>query len=302
MDLEDPLESPDGALTTPRLDDGAQKGFALVQSLLASGFGGGGRQQQLQVPGTTLALSKAELSKENAASDSYLSELNELNRGAESRSDRASKISQSVARNVMPYSEVEEQEAFRRELEIDEKSRAAVWEALDVVLESLVGRRLGERHLVLYRSAVIDAATYRQGFVVDADRLIQWLSAAVLEGSELATRVKVMPAPSEEVSYDYNNGGFRYRHQFAEPFDSLASVLTLAPLPEAGGVSFVYLLRANVAHGDGGPRWPLSYGHGTARLCRAASELRLRCLPRAQNSADGDPHVRGDAPRRTCFR
>ena len=38
--------------------------------------------------------------------------------------------------------------------------------------------------------------------------------------AELATRVKVMPAPSEEVSYDYNNGGFRYRHQFAEPFDS----------------------------------------------------------------------------------
>ena len=240
------LESPDGTLTTPRLDDGAHKGFALVQSLLASGFGGGGRQQQQQqqVPGTTLALSKAELSKENAASDSYLSELNELNRGAESRSDRASKISQSVARNVMPYSEGEEQEPFRRELEINEKSRAAVWEALDVVLESLVGRRLGERHLVLYRSAVIDAATYRQGFVVDADRLIQWLAAAVLEGSELATRVKVMPAPSEEVSYDYNNGGFRYRHQFAEPFDSLASVLTLAPLPEAGGVSFVYLLSA----------------------------------------------------------
>ena len=243
------LESPDGTLTSPRLDDGAQVTLALVQTLLASGFGGrwrqlGAEKRQQQVPGTTLALSKTELSKENAASDSYLSELN---RGAASRRDRASKLSQSVARNVMPYSEGEDQEAYRRELEmdgLDGLSQLKNWEALDVVLESLVGQRLDERHLVLYRSAVIDAATYRQGFVVDANRLVQWLAMQVLAGSELATRVEVMPAPSEETSYDNNNGGFRYRHQFAEPFGSFASLITLAPLPEAGGVSFVYLLSA----------------------------------------------------------
>ena len=240
------LESPDGTLTSPRLDDGAQATLALVQTLLASGFGGRSRrpvaeQRQQQVPGTTLALSKArrqdEFSKKNPVSDSYLSELN---RGAASRSDRASKLSQSVARNVMPYSEGEEQEVYRREL--DDASQAHTWEALDVVLESLVGQRLDERHLVLYRSAVIDAATYRQGFVVDANRLVQSLAAQVLAGSELANRVEVMLAPGEETSD--HNGGFRYRHQFAEPFGSLASLITLAPLPEAGGVSFVYLLSA----------------------------------------------------------
>jgi len=245
------LESPDGSLTSPRLDDGAQVTLALMQTLLVSGFGGGSRQpvadqRQQQVPGTTLSLSKArrqdEFSKENAASDSYLSELN---RGAASRSDRVSKLSRSVARNVMPYSEGEEQEAYRQELEMDKMdgaSQARTWEALDVVLESLVGQRLDERHLALYRSAVIDGATYRQGLVVDAGRLVQWLAAQVLAGSELANRVEVMLAPSEETSY--HNGGFRYRHQFAEPFGSLASLLTLAPLPEAGGVSFVYVLSA----------------------------------------------------------
>ena len=240
------LESPDGTLTSPRLDDGAQVTLALVQTRLASGFGRGllppvVEQRRRQDPGTTLALSKAKqedaFSKMNAASDSYLSELN---RGAESRSNRASKLSQSVARNVMPYSEGEEQEAYRQELEMDDANELVGWEPLDVVLESLVGQRLDERHLVLYRSAVIDRTTYRQGFVVDANRLVRWLAAAVLEGSELETRVEVMPAPSEETSYD--DDGFRYRHQFAEPFGGLASVLTLAPLPEAGGVSFVYLL------------------------------------------------------------
>ena len=242
------LESPDGSLTSPRLDDGAQVTLALVQTLLASVFGIGSRQpvaeqKQQQVPGTTLVLRKArrqdEFSKENAASNSYLSELN---RGAASRSDRVSKLSQSVARNVMPYSEGEEQEVYRQELEMDDANRAHTWEALDVVLESLVGQRLDERHLVLYRLAVIDGATYRQGLVVDADRLVQWLAAQVLAGGELANRVEVMLAPSEEPSY--HNGGFRYRHQFAEPFGSFASLITLAPLPEAGGVSFVYVLSA----------------------------------------------------------
>jgi len=242
------LESPDGSLTSPRLDDGAQVTLALVQTLLASGFEKGSRQpvaeqKQQQVPGTTLVLRKArrqdEFAKENAASNSYLSELN---RGAASRSDRVSKLSQSVARNVMPYSEGEEQEVYRQELEMDDANRAHTWEALDVVLESLVGQRLDERHLVLYRLAVIDGATYRQGLVVDADRLVQWLAAQVLAGGELANRVEVMLAPSEEPSY--HNGGFRYRHQFAEPFGSFASLITLAPLPEAGGVSFVYVLSA----------------------------------------------------------
>jgi len=247
------LESPDGTLTSPRLDDGAHVTLALVQTLLASGFEEGSRQpvaeqRQQQVPGTTLALSKArqqdEASKENAASDSYLSELN---RGASSRSDRASKLSQSVARNVVPYSEEEEQEAYRQELEMDDlqargASQVHTWQALDVVLESLVGQWLDERHLVLYRSAIIDAATYRQGLVVDADQLVEWLAAQVLAGSELADRVEVMLAPSEETAY--NNGGFRYRHQFAEPFGSVASLITLSPLPEAGGVSFVYVLSA----------------------------------------------------------
>jgi len=242
------LESPDGTLASPRLDDGAQVTLALVQRLLASGFGGGARQpaaeqRRQQLPGTTLALSKAKqkdaFSKKNVASDSY---LRQLNRGAESRRDRVAKLSQSVARNVMPYSEGEEQEAYRQELELDDASEPIIWEAIDVVLESLVGQRLDERHLVLYRSAIIDAVTYRQGFVVDANQLVQWLAAQVLDGSELATRVEVISAPSEETSYAAD--GFRYRHQFAEPFDSLASVLTLDPLPEAGGVSFVYLLSA----------------------------------------------------------
>ena len=144
---------------------------------------------------------------------------------------------------LCPTQRWREQEVYRQEIEVDEASEV-VWEALDVVLESLVGQRLDESRLVVYRSAVIDAVTYRQGFVVDANRLVQWLATQVLAGSELATRVEVILAPSEETSYDNHYGGFRYRHQFAEPFGSFASLITLAPLPEAEGVSFVYLLSA----------------------------------------------------------
>jgi signal transduction histidine kinase len=214
---------PDGSVTTPVEDEELAR---TVEVLLASETGHffGIRREPSQAPGTTepVAASRRDSKEEDRG---YLDELSELNRGAVAREQRAAKLVQSAASNVY----------LKRKEE-----GSAENEAVDVVLDSIAGRRTDDRHLVLYREARSGGATYRQGFLVDVEALVTWLEERVLAGTELSSRARVAVSQSDEPRAVTE--GFQFSHQFGEPFGEAAALVTIAPLPEGGGASYIYLL------------------------------------------------------------
>lgn len=105
-------------------------------------------------------------------------------------------------------------------------------QAVEVRYEPMVGRPTPEGHLVLYRTVVIAERAYRQGLVIDPAAMVRWLGDRVLEGSELADRVEILP---DTTSPRVPEGGQAFRHRFAEPFAGLATVVVLARLADPGG-------------------------------------------------------------------
>lgn len=104
--------------------------------------------------------------------------------------------------------------------------------AVEVRYEPIVGRATTGGPLVLYRTVIIAERAYRQGLLLDPDRLLAWLGSRVLADSELAERVELLPdTPRPRVP----EGGQAFRHRFAEPFAGIAAVVVLAPLADPGG-------------------------------------------------------------------
>ena len=163
-----------------------------------------------QRAGTTVALSesKAEPSKVSGAS-SPLEVLAQLNRGAGQRADRASKLAKTQSSN----------------LEREERPTL-----VDLRLEPMVGRPLGEQRMLLYRTVFAGPVAYRQGLLIDKSELVEWLAEKALAGAG-AAEVRVTPdSGTEEASARFAV----YRHRFAEPF---APVVALVEVEGAGGAS-----------------------------------------------------------------
>jgi signal transduction histidine kinase len=226
-----------------------------------------------QSPGTTVALKEgrdAALESQTLGKYGSGSALSDLNRGASLRKQQAEKVSKSASQ-IYNFSRDEsenvlQQEAYAQQamlpehegLEmkravaptqeirdaIEQTLQTKATDSLDVDLEPMVGRVADADHLFLYRTVLIGSEAYRQGMLLDIPKLVNWLSDAVLVDSELAAHVHVAStsAKEEAESEPLNRSGYLYRHQFAEPFSPVAGVLRLAPLPEAGGVSYVYWL------------------------------------------------------------
>jgi signal transduction histidine kinase len=204
-----------------------------------------------QAPGSTLALAgrlAAPSTEDKAIRDGRQAEqevsaydaLRSLNKGAEQRAERQTKISReyaseadeelgSSASNVLGDSRA----AGRLARHANERSREDRFE-----LSPMVGRRIAERRLMLYRTVVHEQHGYRQGLLIDVDALGRWLEQQALAGSELASYATVTFAPrSASVEGD---GTLAYQHRFAEPFEEISARLVLAALPGLGGGRSVY--------------------------------------------------------------
>ena len=107
----------------------------------------------------------------------------------------------------------------------------------------MLGRVIDSQHMVLYRTVLHDRLGYRQGLLIDVQRLIEWLREAALGGDGLrdfATFDFSSPLSGPEPSFA--DARYVFRHRYAEPFDDLGLTLTLEPLPGLGGASYIYAL------------------------------------------------------------
>ncbi len=113
-----------------------------------------------------------------------------------------------------------------------------------VSLGPMQGLRVDERHFILYREASANESAYRQGLVLEVDRLIEWLQERIVPGSDLESRARLFPATADALEDGFRSSHFRLRHFFAEPFEGIEATLILAPLPEASGATYVHSLSA----------------------------------------------------------
>jgi signal transduction histidine kinase len=163
-----------------------------------------------QRAGTTVALSESKAPMPKAKGESSpLEVLSQLNRGAGQRADRASKLAKTQSSN----------------LESEERPTL-----VDLRLEPMVGRPLGNDRMLLYRTVFAGPVAYRQGLLIDKKALVGWLAEKALEGAG-AAEVRVLPDDGAEGA----PARFAvYRHRFAEPF---APVVALVEVEGAGGAS-----------------------------------------------------------------
>jgi signal transduction histidine kinase len=172
--------------------------------------------------GSTEVLTKAPVKAEASSSSTPYEVLSQLNRAAADRKLRGSKLEQTQGANVA---------------EAEELRPPPV---VDVRVEPMVGRRLDEGTMVLYRTVLAGDRAFRQGLVLDVEALVRWLAdRALADVGRSIVRVEpdrgdAAPAP----------GGYVFRHRFAEPFGPAAAIVTIEPAPGLGSVEVVELLTA----------------------------------------------------------
>jgi signal transduction histidine kinase len=113
------------------------------------------------------------------------------------------------------------------------------------VVEPMLGRAADARHLLLYRTVLLGSRGYRQGLVLDRERLGTWLTERVIAPSALAGAARVRFGASGS-DLPVGGGTYGFEHRFAEPFDALSARLELAALPGVGSPGAIYGLVAAV--------------------------------------------------------
>lgn len=173
--------------------------------------------------------------KEAAAS--ALQALQQLNRAADVRQKRASKLTQTQAYNVLEdvASEASERDAVESLREVD------------VRLEPMVGSPLADDRMVLYRTAVAEGRVVRQGLVLDTTEMVRWLARRTGTAAP-SPRTKDASSPSEGSTYGSRTTGLSpfvrvepagaspapppeattFRHRFAEPFSPTVALVSVS--------------------------------------------------------------------------
>ena len=234
-----------------------------------------------QSPGSTVSLDlrRAEeslvtrLESEERPDSSVYSVLRELNKGVRSRANRQLKVTQEQLPRLEAYAarapmqkrahadafaefaaEAPKEAAEAEADDADERERASRRDrAVTVELAPMVGRVIDEQYMLVYRTVLVGARGYRQGFLVELPALHLWLREQGLgpdanertaygfePRSGLAEHAQLsFSDPFTPVSHETNGSAFVYRHRFAEPFDDLGVTLALTPLP-VGGAAYVY--------------------------------------------------------------
>ncbi len=113
----------------------------------------------------------------------------------------------------------------------------------------MMGAALGSGELVLYRTVVIpERGPYQQGVLLDLARFTRWLEARVLGASGLRQFVELEFRTTRSLAADAKRitllptDRFVYQHRFGEPFEALSARLSLAALPDEGGIRYVYAI------------------------------------------------------------
>jgi signal transduction histidine kinase len=221
------------------------------------------QQAVTQRPGTTVSLKDAKGTpasddrKESGRDSLYSSEsvLRQLNRGAVARKVRETPESMAAPANGSSTEEARSVDALSFDsIETDPADLSADRDHQRMQMKSgdgvppMAARLIGEEYLLLWRDVIESRTSSRQGLVLRVPGLLDWLSARVIDSSELTGYARLLPASGSEAEGRYSNGydTLLYRHQFDEPFTDLAGTLALSPLPESGGASYLYWLSALV--------------------------------------------------------
>jgi signal transduction histidine kinase len=251
---------PDGALRFPaeRLPTAASNEIARAVDAYWAAPASGAKLRaggEIQAPGSTVELDRAaraepfqQALRDERQADGPVSAydaLRALNKGIEQRADRQSKVSSEYAKRA-----AEEGASGRRNERAagqigastdDGRPAKETWERERFELSPMVGRLVAERRLMLYRTVVHERQAYRQGLLVDVDKLGAWLGERALGASELSAYATVSfgsgPRPERA-----KPGRRTFQHRFAEPFEALDARLALSPLPGLGGAGSIYAL------------------------------------------------------------
>ncbi|MDH3518917.1 MAG: ATP-binding protein [Myxococcales bacterium] len=123
-----------------------------------------------------------------------------------------------------------------------------------ITLDPMTGRAEGAHHLLLVRTVLVDRQGYRQGLVLDRQRLGDWLRDEVIAASGLLQIADVsFYATGSAASPKPDPDRFVFEHRFAEPFDAVTARLQLPLLPGVGRPWAVYALAVLLASlGAGG--------------------------------------------------
>ncbi len=226
--------APGGAVTTPYARDGDT--VEGIHNLVRASWEMKERNTSTsdvmkQAPGTTVPLSQRK--DEFARAKTYepdpsqkdlesFAALNTLNRAAQERQER-------TAQNV------QDSNVF-----LDEQQ-----ERVDVEIEPMASLGMDEERFLLFRNAQIDGQRYRQGMVIETPILLSWLQSVVLDKGDLSAQAQIRP-DGLVLSQSAESSHRRYRRQFAEPFDQVAGILSLEPLSDWGGSTYIYTLSAFV--------------------------------------------------------
>ena len=220
-----------------------------------------------QVPGTTRTVQRldlltgrlegesddvlAELAEEQREVDESLSSyrvLEQLNLARKARRQRASpdEYASGDENTAMSSGLANEPESFA-----DAKLSAAVVPRAPTVPllarmgpSPMAGAMLDRGGLILYRTVLVpDAGPFQQGILLDLARFTRWLELRVLGESGLLEFI-TLDFKSEDAPgfLEPAANRFVYQYRFGEPFEALTARVSLAPLPDEGGVRYVYAI------------------------------------------------------------
>jgi signal transduction histidine kinase len=114
-----------------------------------------------------------------------------------------------------------------------------------IALDPMVGRAAGPDHLLLYRTVVVGQQGYRQGLVLDREKLGAWLDREVIASSGLDRVASAAFYATGALSPAVLRASeYAFDHRFAEPFDAVTARLQLAALPGVGSPGAIYGLVA----------------------------------------------------------
>ena len=112
---------------------------------------------------------------------------------------------------------------------------------VDVEISPLVGHRVDDDVMVLFRTVRIGEVTYVQGLALLLPALTGWLEEQALDGAEVQPFLELAwngAAQASRLTPD-----FSFAHTFAEPFTELAVTSYLTALPEPRGSGRAWILQ-----------------------------------------------------------
>ncbi len=181
-----------------------------------------------QRPSSTVAL-KGQV-QQKAKEPGVFESLKQIgqSRKLQRKNKRAPRKLETSAQNVYDSNafELGSEGGFQQEIRTPQRERVTI----DVNVDPMVSRDLGEGRFALYRTVWSKAGSLRQGLVLDVDALGRWLQEETLSGTDFASLLQVRIGLDETVG-ERVDGAYVFQHRFAEPFGALHAGMGMPVLP-----------------------------------------------------------------------